>query len=129
MLYFYKDDLKILSITNDENNEILNKLDYLHNCFLEEGIGLYYIIAPDKYDVYQSYIVNNPYPPKTVVEQLEENGVGQLEWFINPRAKFRKMIDDGVEDIYHIDDTHWTYKASESVGHILAQKIKDHRRE
>ena len=100
-----------------------------HNCFLEEGIGLYYIIAPDKYDVYQSYIVNNPYPPKTVVEQLEENGVGQLEWFINPRAKFRKMIDDGVEDIYHIDDTHWTYKASESVGHILAQKIKDHRRE
>lgn len=124
-LYFYGDDLWKLSITNEENNEILDKLNYLHSRFQEKGIRLYYMIAPDKYDVYQPYIIDNPYPPKTVIDQLEESNINQLEWVINPRNKFREIISGGVKDFYHIDDTHWTNKASEKVGNIIANKIKN----
>lgn len=122
--YFYNDDLWKLSITEEEYNAILDKLNYLHKRFQEKGIDLYYMIAPDKYDVYQPYIINNPYPPKKVIDQLEENGINQLKWFINPRDNFREMIASGVKDVYHIDDTHWATIASETVGNIIADKIE-----
>jgi hypothetical protein len=122
--YFYNDDLWKLSITKEEYNAILDKLNYLHKRFQEKGIDLYYMIAPDKYDVYQPYIINNPYPPKKVIDQLEENGINQLKWFINPRDNFREMIASGVKDVYHIDDTHWATIASETVGNIIADKIE-----
>lgn len=124
ILYFYNDDLWKTSITEEEKDLILDKLDYLHKRFQEKGIQLYYMIAPDKYDVYQPFMINNPFPPKTVIDQLEENGVDQLDWFINPRNKFREKINNGTKDVYHIDDTHWTTIASEMVGNIFADKIK-----
>lgn len=71
---------------------MLEKLNYLHERLQEKGINLYYIIAPDKYDVNQPYITNNPYPPKTVLGQLEESKLYDLDWFINPGNEFRKMI-------------------------------------
>lgn len=123
-LYFYKDDLWRLSITEEESNEIFAKLNYLHKRFLEKGLELYYIIAPDKYDVYQPYIISNPYPPKTVIDQLEASGINQLEWVINPRNQFRKIISNETKDVYHIDDTHWTTIASETVSNIISDKMK-----
>lgn len=122
-LYFYKDDLWKLSIEKEEMNKIHDRLNYLNKRFQEKGIKLYYLIAPDKYDVFQPYIVNNPYRPKTVIDQLEENGINELEWVINPRNKFREMISNGIKDVYHIDDTHWATIASETVGNIIADKI------
>ena len=122
-LYFYNDDLWKLSITEEEYNTIWDRLNNLHKRFQEKGINLYYLIAPDKYDVYQPYIVNNPYAPKTVIDQLEKNGINQLEWLINPRNKFREMISSGVKDVYRIDDTHWSTIASETVSNIIANKI------
>ncbi|MDD3036342.1 hypothetical protein [Bacteroides sp.] len=123
-LYFYKDDLLKLSLSPEERSEVLERLNHIHQTFQKRGIQLYYMIAPDKYDTYLPHIVNNPYQPKIVLDQLEEDGINELEWFINPRDTLREMISNGVKDVYHIDDTHWTIKASEAVGNVIANKIQ-----
>lgn len=124
ILYFYGDDLRKLSITAEERSEILKSLNQIHQAFQKQGIQLYYMIAPDKYDTYSPYIANNPYQPNIVLDQLEENGINELKWFINPRDTLREMISKGVKDVYHIDDTHWTIKASKAISHIIANKIR-----
>lgn len=68
-----------VTTTNEEKNTILEKLNYLHERFQEKGINLYYIISPNKYDVYQPYITNNSYPPQTVLGQLEESKLYDLD--------------------------------------------------
>lgn len=123
-LYFYKDDLWKLSATDEEINTVLERLKSLQKQFEDKGIQLFYLIAPDKYDVYQPYILNNPYQPKTIIDQLEANNINELNWFINPRNEFRNMISNGIKDVYHIDDTHWSTVASETVGNIIAYKIQ-----
>lgn len=129
ILYFYADDLRKLSATDEELNNVLERLKGLHKQFKDKGIQLFYLIAPDKYDVYQPYILDNPYQPKTIIEQLEENNINELEWVINPRNEFRNMISNGIKDVYHIDDTHWSTVASETVGNIIAHKIQSEHHE
>lgn len=124
ILYFYSDDLRKLSATNEEINIVLERLKGLHKQFEDKGIQLFYLIAPDKYDVYQPYILDNPYQPKTIIDQLEANNINEIDWFINPRNEFRNMISNGIKDVYHIDDTHWSTVASETVGNIIAYKIQ-----
>lgn len=123
ILYFYEKDLIKLSISNEEKKNILNKLNSIHDTFDKNGIQLYYLIAPDKYDIYQPHIKNNPYQPKIILDQLEDE-TKQLEWFINPRDTLREMTSKGIKDVYHIDDSHWTVKACEAISNMIANKIQ-----
>jgi len=63
-LYFYSDDLKTNSINADEGKIIKKNVEKIIRTSTSLGIKVIFLICPDKFDVYQNYIVNNPFPRK-----------------------------------------------------------------
>ena len=91
-------DLKKPNIINLNNN--------LATILKRRNINLYFMLAFDKYNLYSKYIVNNKYGVST---------------FIDTKAILEKEIDRGLKDIFYADDTHWSYKASESIVNHLKE--------
>jgi hypothetical protein len=90
-----------------------DNLNFLQNILNKKGIELYFIPAPDKYNLYSNYIVNNGYPKSRLFEILRP--LVKEYNFIDTKVILDKMLEDGVLDVYHVDDTHWNYIGREAI--------------
>lgn len=120
-LYFYAEDLNRLSVTDEEQVVMSENLRAMHDAFRSRGIKMLYMIAPDKYEVYQYYAVNNPYPEKILGRQLE--ALDSLGFVVNPIRRMRQMLDAGCKDLYMAHDTHWSPVAAAEVAEMLRERI------
>ena len=103
-LYFYVEDLQFPS---DESVEIaVAKLDSLFQLANEKGVRLIYVVAADKYDVYQGFADDNPYQEKTVMEHFAKFESNPC--FVNTKPLLTGKAMEGVKDLYYADDTHWS---------------------
>ncbi|MBP3228628.1 MAG: hypothetical protein J6M53_07620 [Bacteroidaceae bacterium] len=123
-LYIYKDDLLYPSIAEDQRETIIANIRTLHKKAAEAGIHLFVLVVPDKYEVYQDHIANNPFPPKTLC-----NDIAQLEGvsgyiFVGDRV-LHPFISAGEKDVYKMNDSHWSHKAAWPVGKQLGERIKE----
>lgn len=118
-LYFYHDDLRF---PDEEQIQIaISKLDTLFQLANKRQIQLFYVIAADKYDVYQDFAIDNPYPKKTVLEsfsQFESN-----PFFVNTRSLLYTKAKEGVTDLYYADDTHWSPVGAKIVAEEIARRM------
>ena len=113
-LLFLRDDLR--SLSNSSQNRVAalnNNLNMLADKLAKKGIKLYFMPCADKYDVYSQFIINNKYPKSTFFELLRP--LPKRYTFIDTKAILLPEIQRGVKDIYHADDTHWSWKASEKI--------------
>ena len=121
-LYFYKEDVLLPITISDCDIDIakrnLRKLDSL---FRLNNIHLIYMVASDKYDLYQEYIVDNPYPTVSTLEKFKE--FEKESYFLNTQTILKPMLKDGIKDVYSVNDTHWSYIATEKVAKKLYRKI------
>ncbi len=123
-LLYYGDDIKSIKRNTQNNlsliNEILNDLSkYLE----KKDIKLIVMPGPNKYDVYSKYIINNKYPLDnffSIFQKLKKNYI-----FVDTQKILEKELANNVIDLYYVDDTHWSYKASEAVVNALNQAIKE----
>ncbi len=122
-LYFYQDDLYTYS--ESDVNTAFENLKLLHNYAKSKGVFLIYVVAADKYDVYQDYIVNNPYKPNKLLS--EGNRFDSLPYFINTKYILTETSEMGVKDIYWADDTHWSPVGAKIVAEEIARKIDSFR--
>ena len=76
------------------------------------------LVCPDKYDLYQDYIVNNPYQRKTINEDFRKI-VGDREDIIIGKEILLPYINKGMKDIYYFDDTHWSFKSAKITADTL----------
>ena len=81
--------------------------------------------AVSKYDLYSKYIVNNPYPKDHFFDIFTPMNKEYI--FIDTKEILAKKLEKSEKDIFHIDDTHWSYKASDAVTDEIIQllNIKD----
>ncbi len=109
-LLFYIEDLAKINLSNEVSlikvNDNLNKLAKI---LREKGIKFYFMPAPDKYNIYSEFISRNNLPRSTFFEHLRN--FYKEYYFIDTKEMLVKAIKEGEKDIYHIDDTHWTWKA------------------
>jgi hypothetical protein len=91
-------------------NDNLNRLAEL---LRSRGIELVFMPAPDKYTLYSPYIVDNPYPPSRFFGLLRP--LPKAYRFIDTEAILAAEIARGERDVYYIDDTHWSWKASRAI--------------
>jgi|GEM_PF-170464 len=113
-LLFYHKDLKNLKLETKDSIELLNKnFNLLADELSKKGIKLIFMPAVDKYNLYRPYIVSNTYKESIFFEYLET--LPKKYIFINTKGILSKELEKGVKDIYHVDDTHWSYKASETI--------------
>ncbi len=113
-LLFYDEDLKYLKLENRENIELLNEnFNNLAKALQEKNIKLIFMPAVDKYNLYRPYIISNIYQESIFFEYLDTLKKDYI--FINTKAILSKELENGEKDIFYVDDTHWSYKASESI--------------
>lgn len=118
-LYFYEDDLRVSSKESVcmAKNELENLFAYADSL----GIHLYVLVAADKYDIYQPYIVDNTYSKSFVLDSLA--AMCNSPQFINSKDTLSAMACNGVCDIYSCGDTHWSAIGAEAVAKMVAERI------
>ena len=120
-LYFFRDDIEMgVSIRHGE--KVKQVFDILQEKAEEKGVKLILMIVADKYDIYQNHIVDNPFPVKTINEDLERI-LGSNTSLLFTKPYLLPFVEKGEKDIYLFNDTHWSYKASKIIAEALYQKI------
>ena len=110
-----------MGMTPEEVKEVFNLLTHMAQ---ERGFKLMFMLPVDKYDLYQNYIVDNPYAhPKRINEDVREI-LGDIPEVLLAKFCLQPLIDNGEKDIFLFDNSHWSYKASEVVGKELSRRIK-----
>lgn len=117
-LFFYGEDLYD---TPNQLGPYKSKLDNLFYYASNKGIKLYILIASDKYDIYQDYIVNNHYRYKTLNNLIRENYTN--DYLILSADTLSSMVENDVMDVYWSDDTHWSPIGAKAVAIQLAKRI------
>ena len=121
-LYFFRDDLKRTQVSESEKKIVFPAIDSLKQKFEENGIQFIYVVAADKYDVYEPFIVNNPYPRNKTLDSFKH--LDTTTYFINTKRLLQPAIEKGMKDVYLANDTHWSYIAYELLAHKIASLIK-----
>lgn len=108
----YQDSLYIKAINN---------IIKLHNLAKQQNIVLIYLIAANKYDTYSNYIKNNPFPTDSTLYKF----IIDDDWFINSKAIFQNHLNQGIKDIYYVNNTHWSPIGAQIVGEYVGNIIQN----
>jgi len=103
-------DILWYEISADEYKEagdnVIRMIDYSEN----KGINFYILIACDKYDAYEPWIVDSHDKNPTFENIPHSNRV-----FVS-RECLRDAIEKGVKDVYKLNNTHWSVVGADIVG-------------
>lgn len=125
-LYFYYHDItQGFSIPKESYNQVRANIDSLYDKAASKGIELLILICPDKYDMYQDYVENNPYPRKSINEDFRKI-VGCREDIIIGKEVLLPYIQSGEKDMYYFDDSHWSYKSAKIIADTLTNLYLKH---
>ena len=94
-----------------ENLMRIDSLATLH------GIRFYFLIAPDKYDVYEPWIKGN-HADNPTLGYFEDEG-----WILNPKSFLRQLIEEDVKEVYMCNDTHWSEKGADLVADYIYRRM------
>lgn len=108
----FEDDLRKYDVETAWAN-----LYRLHRFAEVHGIQIIYLIAADKYDVYEPYIVDEHVTNPTLDRCPEE------QWIVNTKPMLQKAVSEGEKDVYRINDTHWSPIGAEIVASEIARRI------
>jgi hypothetical protein len=122
-LLFYNQDITSLNLVKPDNVQILNNnMNHLAELLAKKGVKLIFMPTVDKYDLYEQYIISNPHLENHFFDFLRP--LPKKYYFVDTKKILEPLLEHNVSDVYHGDDTHWSYKASESViRSIPFQKI------
>jgi len=113
-LLFYRDDVKNISYsTPDAVAKINDNLNTLADRLAAKGIQLVFMPIVDKYDLFFDYIVMNQYPRNNFFDLLRP--LKRRYRLVDTKAILGEEIRNGERDIFYVDDTHWTWKASKKL--------------
>jgi len=113
MLIYYS-DIDTAPSYNATNIALMNKnLNKLAKMLKEDGVTLIFMPVVDKYDLYYDYIKGNTYPKNNFFKLFQNVKKDYL--YINTKAILLPLIQKGEKDIFYLDDTHWSYKASDAI--------------
>jgi len=114
-LLYLDADIDRMSLVSEARVSTLNSnMNSLADALAEKGIGLYFMPVPDKYDLYAPYIKDKDLPVNIffpLLRMQKEKRYG----FIDAEAILSEALKEGVKDLYHQDDTHWSYKAPQRI--------------
>lgn len=122
-ILFLNEDVEHLKFETKKNIELLNKnFNTLAKALAQKDIKLIFMLAVDKYNLYSPYIISNSYPKSILFEYLDTLPKDYI--FINTKKILSEQHKKGEKDIFYVDDTHWSHKASyEIVNDLEFKKI------
>jgi len=113
-LLYLDADIEKMSLVSEGSVSMLNRnMNELSEALEKKGIKLIFMPIPDKYSLYAPYIQDNDLPQSRFFELLRMQDRKYV--LIDTRAMLSKALEDGVMDLYHADDTHWSWKAPDRI--------------
>lgn len=83
----------------------------------EKDVNLIYLIAADKYEVYEPFVMEK-HPHNPTLDKCPKEF-----WLINTKPLLQELALDGVKDVYRIDDTHWSPIGAKIVAEEIARRL------
>lgn len=124
-LYFYNEDVKFgIDLDEKATHKVKTCFDEVIKIAAARGVNLVIVIACDKYDMYQDFILDNPYPAKTLNEDIERLMAPELDRFVIAKRVLHPLVEQGVKDVYLFNDTHWSPESSRLIAAEVAKKLK-----
>lgn len=115
-------DFKFTRLSQEDYDKACDKawenLYQLKELADKHQIRLIYLVAADKYDVYEPFIINAPIHNPTL------DNIPNEDWIVNSKTLLQNAAYLGVKDLYYINDTHWSPIGAEIVGKEVADRIK-----
>jgi hypothetical protein len=122
LLFYYYDIHNIHHNTRESIRGLNEKLNILSKKLKEKGVQLIVLPAPDKYDVYYSFIKNNHFPENNFFDYMKEEKKEYI--YINTKDLLLEHVNNGEKDVYFADDTHWSPIASKIIAKKIYEEIK-----
>ena len=113
LLFLDKDVKKRNDINLKRITRMNNYLNSLADQLAVKGIRLIFMPVVDKYNLYSIYVVNRKYPESPFFEEFRK--LPKRYRFIDTKALLREELARGEKDVFHADDTHWSWKASKKI--------------
>ena len=124
-LYFYNEDVTLgFDVTPEQQRRVVDCYDKVIALAREKGVNLVLLVASDKYDMFQQYIIDNPYPVKTLNEDIERWMAPELDRFIFAKRVLLPRVQQGKRDVYLFNDTHWSPASSGIIAGEVIKKLK-----
>lgn len=124
-LYFYNEDVANgINIDSTARHHVKDCFDKVIAAARERGVNLVIVIACDKYDMYQDFIVDNPYPAKTFNEDIARWMADDIGCFVFTKQVLHPLVEQGVRDVYLYNDTHWSPASSRLVAAEVIKRLK-----
>ena len=125
-LYFYREDVEMgFDVTSNSREKIIDSYQKVIELARARGVNLIFLVACDKYDLYQDYIIDNPYPAKTLNEDLQQWMPSQdQDYFVFSKRVLLPYVEQGVKDVYLFNDTHWSPASSRLIAAEIIKKLK-----
>lgn len=124
-LYFYNEDVKMgFDVTADQQRKIIDCYEKVIAMAREKGVNLVLLVACDKYDMYQDLVTSNPYPAKTLNEDIEQWMASERDCFVFAKRILHPLVEQGVMDVYLFNDTHWSPSSSAIIAGEVIKKLQ-----
>ena len=124
-LLFYKSDLDSVKKNTKKNIEVVNEqLNLVAKALNKEGIKLIFMPAVAKYDLYRDFIVQKDnFAQDHFFDYFREMKKEYL--FVDTKSLLLSELKKGTKDIFYVDDTHWSFKASEVISNNIIKQIEE----
>jgi hypothetical protein len=114
ILLFHGDDVQQNHLATPENIHAANdNLNSLAKMLRQKGITLIFMPVVDKLNLYRPFLKHDKYPKSLFFEEFRK--LPKEYVFVDTKAILTKAIEEGELDLFHQDDTHWTWKASQRI--------------
>ena len=113
------------NVTEGQRQMIVSCFENVIKAARQQGVNLVILIAADKYDMYQDYIVpENPYPAKTLNEDIAQWMPNCKDYIIFSKDVLHPLLEQGVKDVYLYNDTHWSPASSHLISQAIIQRLR-----
>ena len=125
-LYFYNDDVKLgFNVTDGERKKVVSCFEDVIAMARRQGVNLIILIAADKYDMYQDFIVENRFPAKTLNEDIAQwLQPADREHLLFSKDILHPLLEQGIMDVYLFNDTHWSPASSQVIAGEIIKRLK-----
>jgi len=126
-LLFFEEDITALEKNNNHKlvKSLNTELNILAYKLKERGISLIVLPSPDKYDLYYEYITTKNNQKPLFFDYMRDLKKEYL--YIDSKNILKEHIDNGVKDIYFVDDTHWSPKGAKIIANSITETITKNR--
>ncbi len=126
-LLFLENDLIALKKNNDLKLvlQLNNKLNILAEKLKKKNITLIVLPSPDKYDIHYEYITTKNKPVPLFFDRMRDLKKEYI--YIDSKKILKEHINNGVKDIYFVDDTHWSPIGAKIIANSITKIITNNK--